>query len=271
MTPQPCFNHFSYIIQQTLNPLNPPPSMKTLSCPHCGSQILPATVNVQANIAKCSSCEHIFEANKLLDSTTELYRKKLYPPHGSKIEIFENDAGNVELRLPPKGISGQIAFITFFAVAWLGFITFWTYMSLSMVPFPGNIAFALFSIPFWYVGFMMAYSVINAVREYQIVEVQDNQFLVKKVRPINSKSEEVPFTKIDQIALVKFDEKKAFYSMDKLSMSNTAKGDAPKEMPEVPTFQMGIQKISFFEYVEPEESAWLIQTLNDLKAERHQS
>jgi hypothetical protein len=91
------------------------------------------------------------------------------------------------------------------------------------------------------------------------------------MRPINSKIQEVPFAKLDRIDLVKFDEKKAFYSMDKLPMTNTAKEDEPQPMPEVPTFQMGIQKINFFEYVEPEETVWLIQTLNDLMADRQQT
>lgn len=243
--------------------------MKTLFCPNCGSQILSSQVNIQANIAKCTSCESVFPANNLLNSTTEHYRGKLYPPHGSKIEIFENEAGNVELRLPPKGISGQTGFISFFAVAWLSFITFWTYMSVTMVPFPGNIFFAMFSIPFWYVGIMMAYSVMNALREYQILEVQDDRFLVRKVRPINSQSQEIPYERLDQIGLVKMDEKKAFYSMDKMKSIRSSNDNTPQEMPTVPTFQMGIEKVNFFEYVEPEEAAWLIQTLNDLKADRH--
>lgn len=243
--------------------------MKSLFCPTCSNPIVPSEVNVQANIAKCHHCGGIFQASDLLNPVMDTYSQELYPPHGSKIEIFENAAGNVELRLPPKGLSGQIGFISFFAVAWLSFITFWTYMSVTMVPFPGNIAFALFSIPFWYVGIMMAYSVMNALREYQILEVQDDRFLVRKVLPINSQSQEIPYGRLDQIGLVKMDEKKAFYSMDKMKNIRSTNDNTPQEMPAVPTFQMGIEKINFFEYVEPEEAAWLIQTLNDLKADRH--
>ncbi len=243
--------------------------MKTLNCPDCGAHIPPSEINVQANIAKCTSCSHVFPASELVDPVTESYRNKLYPPTGSKIDIFENDNGNVELRLPPKGLTGSTTYIGFFSVAWLSFITFWTYMSVSMVPFPGNIFFGLFSIPFWYVGFMMAYSIMNALREYQTIEVEKNEFVVKKVRPINSQTEIIPFAQLDHIALRQMDKKKAFSSMDKMPMNNTNRNTNEEQpMPMVPTFQMGINKVNFFEYVEPEEAAWLIQTLNDLKAER---
>ncbi|MFM7370530.1 MAG: serine/threonine protein kinase, partial [Sphaerospermopsis kisseleviana] len=50
-------------------------------------------------------------------------------------------------------------FLSLFAISWNSFILFWTIGALS-APFPINLPFALFSLPFWVAGLSMIYSIL---------------------------------------------------------------------------------------------------------------
>ena len=76
-------------------------------------------------------------------------------PDGSKIQLTKN-GDSLEIIVPPSGFDPSIVFTGLFAIVWNSFILFWTIGALS-APFPVNIPFALFSIPFWGAGFMMMY------------------------------------------------------------------------------------------------------------------
>ncbi|MEH2232102.1 MAG: serine/threonine-protein kinase [Nostoc sp.] len=76
-------------------------------------------------------------------------------PDGSKIQVTKN-GDSLEIIVPPSGFDPSIIFTGLFAIVWNSFILFWTIGALS-APFPVNIPFALFSLPFWGAGFMMVY------------------------------------------------------------------------------------------------------------------
>ncbi len=79
-------------------------------------------------------------------------------PDGSKIQLTKN-GDSLEIIVPPSGFDPSIIFTGLFAIVWNSFILFWTIGALS-APFPVNIPFALFSLPFWGAGFMMVYKFI---------------------------------------------------------------------------------------------------------------
>ncbi|MDZ8226448.1 serine/threonine-protein kinase [Nostoc sp. ChiVER01] len=79
-------------------------------------------------------------------------------PHGSKIQLTKN-WDSLEIIIPPAGFHPSIVFTGFFAIAWNSFILFWTIGALS-APFPANIPFALFSLPFSVAGCSMLYKFI---------------------------------------------------------------------------------------------------------------
>ncbi|MGM3305938.1 serine/threonine protein kinase [Anabaena sp. WFMT] len=79
-------------------------------------------------------------------------------PAGSKIQLTKNEEF-LEITIPPVGFQSSMMFLGFFAVAWNSFILIWTIGALS-APFPANIPFALFSLPFWGVGFSMIYGIL---------------------------------------------------------------------------------------------------------------
>ncbi|MEH2125405.1 serine/threonine protein kinase [Nostoc sp.] len=76
-------------------------------------------------------------------------------PDGSKIQLTKK-GDSLEIIVPPSGFDPSIIFTGLFAIVWNSFIFFWTIGALS-APFPVNIPFALFSLPFWGAGFMMVY------------------------------------------------------------------------------------------------------------------
>ncbi|MEH2048427.1 serine/threonine protein kinase [Nostoc sp.] len=76
-------------------------------------------------------------------------------PDGSKIQLTKN-GDSLEIIVPPSGFEPSIVFTGLFAIVWNSFILFWTLGALS-APFPVNIPFALFSLPFWGAGLMMVY------------------------------------------------------------------------------------------------------------------
>ncbi|MEH2142532.1 serine/threonine protein kinase [Nostoc sp.] len=76
-------------------------------------------------------------------------------PDGSKIQLTKN-WDSLEIIVPPDGFHPSILSTGLFAIVWNSFILFWTIGALS-IPFPVNIPFTLFSLPFWGAGFMMMY------------------------------------------------------------------------------------------------------------------
>lgn len=77
-------------------------------------------------------------------------------PVGSRIKLTKNWQ-RLEIFIPPLGFQPSMVYTGLFAIAWNSFILFWTIGALS-APFPVNLPFALFSLPFWGVGSFMAYT-----------------------------------------------------------------------------------------------------------------
>ncbi|MTJ46614.1 serine/threonine-protein kinase [Dolichospermum sp. UHCC 0259] len=92
-------------------------------------------------------------------------------PAGSKIQLRKNE-DTLDITIPPVGFQSSMVFIGFFATFWNLFILVWTIGALS-APFPGNIPFALFSLPFWGVGFSMIYGILYGL--YGSLKISINQ------------------------------------------------------------------------------------------------
>jgi serine/threonine protein kinase len=82
-------------------------------------------------------------------------------PFGSKIQLTKS-ADFIEILVPPAGLNLSMIFSALFACAWNSFTFFWT-LSVLFIPFPGNLFFALFSLPFWATGFFMLHTFLFAL------------------------------------------------------------------------------------------------------------
>lgn len=87
---------------------------------------------------------------------TEITALAVGKPAGSEIQLTKNE-DFLEIIIPHTGFKPSMVFIGCFATFWNLFILVWTIGALS-APFPANIPFALFSLPFWGAGFSMIYA-----------------------------------------------------------------------------------------------------------------
>jgi serine/threonine protein kinase len=110
---------------------------------------------------RLSSARAALQALETEQPSTDTAGLVVRKPAGSKIKLTKN-ADYLEIVVPPVGFQASIVFIGAFATAWNSFVLFWTISVLS-APFPVNIPFALFSLPFWGVGFFMVSQVVSTL------------------------------------------------------------------------------------------------------------
>jgi len=77
-------------------------------------------------------------------------------PAGTRVRL-ERTGGRLDLEIPPEGLGGQSVGTGLFALAWNGFVAFWTFSALAS----GGVAFALFSAPFWFAGAQLAQQALS--------------------------------------------------------------------------------------------------------------
>ncbi|NIQ99380.1 MAG: hypothetical protein GTN78_04160, partial [Gemmatimonadales bacterium] len=100
-----------------------------LICPNCGARIAAEEVNVQADLARCSACNEVFKASRLVGDAD--LSQSLEPPAGSKIEFEADQAGNASFHIPRRRLRGSDVFPMIFAAFWVGFMAFWTWVAAS--------------------------------------------------------------------------------------------------------------------------------------------
>jgi hypothetical protein len=99
-------------------------------------------------------------------------------PFGTKIQLTKS-GDFFEIYIPPMGFHPVLLFIAPFAIAWNSFIIFWTFMA-AQIPFPGNILFMMFSLPFWMVGGCLAYACLFTLCGKTYVRIDSHEvYLIK--------------------------------------------------------------------------------------------
>lgn len=98
-------------------------------------------------------------------------------PSDSKI-LVETSEDGVVIKIPRPGIKGSTAPGMRFATLWVGFVAFWTFMSVGMrAPF----FFPLFSIPFLGVGIVMVRTMLGpAITKQDLVITREGLLLRKQ-------------------------------------------------------------------------------------------
>lgn len=151
-----------------------------LLCNNCGATIQAQDVNIATDIAKCNSCNSLQRASELKEHV-RLADLLVLPP-GAKVQMQQGFNKSIELTAPKKGVTGEAIGLIIFSIFWIGFITVWT----GFAVFGGIYFMALFSIPFWVVGFFMVKAAINIIFESQKVTLTDKEVIIEQSRPIFS-------------------------------------------------------------------------------------
>ncbi len=143
-----------------------------LNCPDCRFPIPYDDVNLTKTIAKCKSCNNIFEFNIDTDDK-ELparFRKEIVIPPGIEVlHLME------ELEIMINWRKSANRFTFFFSLMWNAFITF---MAAIMV-IAGQMAGLLFMIPFILVGVYLIYSSIGYMVNTSFITVDENRISIE--------------------------------------------------------------------------------------------
>ena len=186
-----------------------------VTCSVCQADIPKENINVSTDLAQCNGCGNVLKLSELFKTSPES-RSSVppRPPQGSKIEFHEEFNGSTELTYPKKGLKIKQVPILLFAIVWLGFISFWTFLAAQGMPF-----FALFSIPFWLVGGGLILGIANSASEVEIITADRTMIRLEKKRLIRSKVEVLNWSEVHGIRMskVKMSPFSAFSNFSRLS------------------------------------------------------
>lgn len=224
-----------------------------LICAKCNKIITPDNINVATDLAKCGHCHALHKASELVNAIDE--KALATPLAGSKIQVRKRPDDIIEIFLPKKGVTISDIPMIGFNIFYLIFIFFWTLLALQ-----GSIIFAMFSIPIWFVGLSMLINIINAVQETQTIKFSKEKLILKKNRPVNSKTFDYQLREIELVKMknLKANRFQLFMNMRYAWKLQFSFG-AGIEMPAIIT---GQKTEYFFEETSDAEQEWITKLVN---------
>ena len=242
-----------------------------LKCPNCGDNMDSRTANVQTDLIQCANCFKIHQLSELVvgEEYEELESRELMPREerlpaafnklnrlskplqGSRINSYFSKSG-LDLEIPPRAIQGTDWFLVLFSVFWLGFVAFWTVMASQ-----GSVFFALFSVPFWYVGIMMAKGVLTSLTQKQHIYMDKYTLRVKKQGLLTTSVKEFNIEDIDSITMKEKDIKNQGFK----AFSNISQATSGSSTMLLPTVTVGVDETKILENALELEQVWAVELL----------
>ncbi len=187
---------------------------------------------------------------------SDLRNKASKLPSDSKIEISETRMDRYDILIPATGFKGKHTFMIIFAIFWNTFLVFWTLGAAK-----GSIIFALFSIPFWIVGFLLIRGVYVSVKQSQTIKIEHKNLILSKTTPIWSTTSTVSYNDLNSIEMAVSNQNSGnpFKFYQKL-------GNGVHQMnmmSPIPTISFGTQEITFAENLSNAEQKYLVDFLNE--------
>ncbi|NOX48569.1 MAG: hypothetical protein GXO89_16500 [Chlorobi bacterium] len=164
---------------------------------------------------------------------------------------------SIEIFYPKQGFKASMIFQVFFTIFWVGFVGFWTFMAAQ-----SSFLFAMFSIPFWLIGFRMLGELINSISETQTLKVSRTSLTLKKDKSIRPKTIEIKVKDIQSIRMknVKMNNPFSLFGNMKLMFKiQKSFGVGGIEMPAIIS---GVKTEYFFEDANDAEQEWVTTTLD---------
>lgn len=124
------------------------------------------------------------------------YPEKL--PSDSKVTVTGDETGLV-IKIPRLGLKGQSGVGIFFPIFWLGFVGFWTMMTIGM---RAPIFFPFFSLPFWGVGIFMAKTMLGSALIRKELVITGDGLLIRTGMPGFEKATTWPLSDIGKVRVV---------------------------------------------------------------------
>jgi hypothetical protein len=135
-----------------------------------------------------------------MDRMTEFGAK---PTH-SRIELTQKD-DSLSVYMPPLGFNLAFLFLLGFATLFTFGTCQWTWLVASLVPFPINVPFLLFSLPFWQAGLSLFYICLLACfgKTYLYIDRQMVSYVKLLFGQRISQQKPVPTREIRYLTLIK--------------------------------------------------------------------
>lgn len=221
----------------------------SIACPKCQQTVPGTEINVQANLAKCPSCHHLFKPSELLAAEAAAPPKKVSvtPPPGSRITMNTRGGASLTLTAPRPRFSIANLGILIFSIFWLGFITIWTALAL----FGGGSFMALFSIPFWAVGIFMFLRGYRAIVTRQELEITSSEFTLTRIRPGVRRAKTFP---LDEVLKAQVKEE--------VTYTKSKSGYRHAQINQVPYIIRQSGKTKFFETQSQSDKEWAVAFIN---------
>jgi len=121
----------------------------------------------------------------------------LTPPHYSHIKVEVKGDEAVTITIPSRGERGSSPVAAGFSVFWLGFVAFWTGATIVMGAWP----MALFSIPFWLVGFGLVGGMLKGALGKTVLRLEARSGLTFERKFISNRTVTVPFDEVGRLGI----------------------------------------------------------------------
>jgi eukaryotic-like serine/threonine-protein kinase len=157
----------------------------------------------------------------------------LQPPRFSRIRA-EREGAIVTLIVPERGAAGAVPVLGGFAIAWLAFVGFWTFLTVSMKAWP----MPFFSIPFWVAGFFLVRQALKGLFGRTRLRFDPAKGFSFEQRFLLRKSVLVPAAEVGALSMV-----------DRGSMNGRPITGLQ--------FEVGARRFTFAERLSTEEKKWL--------------
>lgn len=224
-----------------------------LTCHNCGATIPNEEINISTDLAKCTVCNSLHRASTLLEKVS--VADLMTQPRDSRLQMQQGRYNSIELTLPTKGLTANAVFGIFFAIFWIGFVAVWTVLAAMGSPF-----FALFSLPFWFAGMVMAKGVITEITEVQKITFNNQEVTLETLRPIRPKKVVLDRKAIQEVKLQSaLGASKLLKSFDKASKKGKTK--LPNESPAIIT---PTKTYYIFESLSETEKQWVVRLLRQV-------
>ena len=149
-----------------------------VKCEKCGGRVAAEDVNLDRLVARCRSCNTLFDCSSQLPvsgagrSLESVERGEVPCP----ANLVRESRGS-ELLLRYSWFNAGIVFLTFFCIAWDGFLIFWYGIALSQPHIPWIMV--LFPICHVAVGVGLTYTVLCGYLNKTEIQVNRNQLRVR--------------------------------------------------------------------------------------------
>jgi hypothetical protein len=226
-------------------------------CPNCGHEMMTDELNPVSDLAKCDQCGSLNSLHSL--DYGPVKKANLYQvPAGSKFRISQGADKSLKLYYPPIGWQWIHLFIIPFMLFWLGFVGFWTFMSLKV-----SYLMALFSLPFWFVGLSMLKGLYLNIRGWEQIGMSKDSLSYSSGHGSFSKTRTIPLNDVVELALHYTSDKNKRVSDGIQRMKYDPK--KKRSVDRQPAIVLLDEKIFFFEAASDPEQDWIIALLNDIK------